>query len=198
MRKRFIWLWILIAVIFSLSVFYQPILRGVGRALIVSDKLEPVDIIIVLAGDNNGERVDEGVKLYRQGLADRLLMSGGPMAWRLAYAEWMKKQAQTLGVPSGAIFVQDQSLSTLEDAKFSLPILKNLGVKSVILVTSPTHTRRARRVFKRFLDQEEIKMLVHPVSKSSFKLEKWWTRHEDTQLVVFEYISFVFYFLKGY
>lgn len=185
------------AVIFGLYLLTPFILQGAGDRLIVTDKLEKADVIIVLAGDNNGERVIEGVKLFKHGYAPKLLMSGGPLAWKLTYAEWMKKQAVELGVRSPEILAQNKSQSTIEDARFSLPFVKRHGFKTIILVTSPTHTRRAAATFRKLYAREGIKIIVRPVEKSEFNPHKWWTRHEDLQLVVWEYVSMVLYFLKG-
>ena len=186
------------ALILLLFLFHPWILNGLADRLVVSDRLEKADLILVLAGDGNGERVDEAVKLFKTGLASKLLMSGGPMAWKLTYAEWMKKQAVASGVPAAAILIQDRSRSTLEDAKFSLPIVNASQIHSIILVTSPTHTRRAGRVFHKIFAPAGIKVIVHPVEKSEFNPNRWWTRHEDTALVVWEYVSAVLYFFKGY
>ncbi len=188
----------IIVTILGIYFAYPFALEGVGRFLIVQDKLEKADVIVVLAGDPKGERVDQAVKLYEKKYAPKMLMSGGDLAWNLKAAYWMKKQANHLGVPSYAIILEDQSFSTLENAKFSLPLLKKVGAKSIILVTSPTHTRRAKRTFKKVLAKDKIKVFSYPVQKSSFKLKKWWQRHEDVQLVVWEYVSLIYYLLKGY
>ncbi|MFA6432129.1 MAG: YdcF family protein [Candidatus Margulisiibacteriota bacterium] len=169
-----------------------------GSRLIASDKIQKADVILVLAGDNNGERVNEGVALYKKGYAPRMLMSGGPLAWHLTYAEWMKKQAILLGVPERSILIQDRSLSTIEDAKFSLPIIKEKNIKSVILVTSPAHTRRAKRVFNKVFSADKIQVMVWPVKKSDFNPKYWWKSNEDIQIVVYEYTCEIFYFMKGY
>jgi uncharacterized SAM-binding protein YcdF (DUF218 family) len=198
MKKRLLWLSALLAVVLGMFIAFPFFLEGTARFLIVQDKLEAADVIVVLAGDNNGERVDEAVKLYKKGYAKKLLMSGGPLAWKLTHAQWMKRQAARMGVPKASILLQEQSESTLEDAKFTLPIIKKYGFKSVILVTSPTHTRRAKRVFRKMYAGQGIKVLVYPVQDSKFKLQRWWSRHEDTQRVIWEYVSFVYYFFKGY
>ncbi|MBN3032691.1 MAG: YdcF family protein [Candidatus Saganbacteria bacterium] len=177
---------------------YPFLLNGLGRWLVVEDKLAPADAIIVLAGDTSGERVAGGVELYRRGYAGRLIMSGGPLAWQLSNAGWMKKQAVTLGVPAAAIIVQERSRSTLEDARFSLPLAKARGFKTVIVVTSPYHTRRAAAVFKKIFGRAGVRVLVWPVRRSDFNPDRWWTRHEDTGYVVWEYVARVMYLLKGY
>jgi len=177
---------------------YPLVLEGMANYLVVQDKLEKADVIIVLGGDNNGERVSQGIRLYKEGFAKHLLMSGGSLAWKLTCAQWMKRQAVESGVPAAVILLQDRSRSTIEDAKFSLPIIKNYGFKSVILVTSPTHSRRAAKVFRRVFPREGIKVIIYPAQKSEFNPHRWWTRHEDTAYVVWEYVSLVLYFFKGY
>ena len=176
----------------------EPVLTGLGGCIIVRDKLEPADVIVVLGGDNSGERVAEAIAIYQQGYAPKMLMSGGPLAWQLTDAALMKKQAMASGISGRAIYTQERSRSTLEDAQFSLPILRSLKARSIILVTSPTHSRRARNVFAKYFKGSGIKIIIAPVKKSKFKLEGWWRRHEDTQLVIWEYVSLVYYFLKGY
>lgn len=198
MKKPLLWIAILLTVLFGLWFFQAPLLEGAAQWLIVQDKLAKADAMIVLAGDNNGERVSQAVELYRQGYAPKLLLSGGPLAWQLSSAEWMKKQALTMGVPESAIIMEGQSRSTLENAEFTLPIVKEQRWESIILITSPTHTRRADRVFKKLFDQAHIDVITCPVQKSEFNPKDWWRRHEDTQAVISEYVSLIYYLLKGF
>jgi uncharacterized SAM-binding protein YcdF (DUF218 family) len=197
MKKRYIFL--AFTLFFLLIVLLHSfILGGLARFLVVQDKLEPADVILVLAGDGNGERVEEGVNLYKQGFAKKMLMSGGPIAWHLTSAEWMKKQAVALGVPAKNILLQGASKSTLEDLVYSLPIIMKHSFRSVILVTSPYHTRRAKRVFRKASAGSGIRVYAYPVQDSEWKLDGWWLRHEDTAHVVWEYMAMVYYFFKGY
>jgi uncharacterized SAM-binding protein YcdF (DUF218 family) len=107
----------------------------------------------------------------------------------------MKTQAIYLGVDPKNIIIQDRSLSTIEDAKFSLEILKAKKIKSLILVTSPFHMRRAAEVVRKQFGKE-IKVIAYPVQKSSFNPNQWWKRHEDTQTVIVELLSTIFYKIK--
>ena len=198
MKKRLFWSSILITVLVGICFASPFFLEGVARFLIVRDRIEPVDMIIVISGDTNGERVDQAVDLFKQGYADKLLMSGGPLSWKLTAASWMRKQAVAKGVPWRAILIEDRSESTRDNALFSLPIARKNKVRSLILVTSPTHSRRAKRVFKKVFAKEKIRVLSYPVLQSDFKVGRWWTRHEDTQAVMSEYFTLVYYILKGY
>ncbi|OGC11072.1 hypothetical protein A3K48_00880 [candidate division WOR-1 bacterium RIFOXYA12_FULL_52_29] len=199
MIKRLLNILVALAVIGGgLYLAHPLIFNAMADFLVVQDQLEKADLIIVLAGDHNGERVKQAVQLYGRGLAPKLLMSGGPVAWKLTYAANMKYEAIALGVPAKAIVLQDRSLSTIEDARFSLPIVKEQKAYSVIVVTSPQHSRRAARVFRKVFEPEKIKVMVHPVKNSSFNPDKWWTRHEESSAVLWEFGSLFFYFMKGY
>lgn len=198
MRKIFLWLVIPLIVLLGLWIFHEPLLESTAHWLIVQDKLAKTDGIVVLAGDDNGERVRQAVELYRQGFAPKLVLSGGPLAWHITSAGWMKKQALALGVPEQFILLQEKSRSTIEDAKFTLPIVNAQHWKAIILITSPAHTRRAGWVFKKVFGRAHVEVITYPVQKSEFHPTGWWRRHEDTQAVMWEYVSLVYYLIKGF
>lgn len=178
--------------------FYPFILPGAARFLIVQDQLKKSDAIVVLSGDGNGERISQAAELFRQGYARYFLISGGQLYWNITYAEVMSLHAQALGIPKPAILIEDRSVSTYENAVFSLPILKSRGVHSIILVTSPTHSRRAKRTFESVFDKSGISVSIYPAQKSRFILKNWWLRHEDTQEVILEHVKLLGYILKGW
>lgn len=198
MKKTLAVIGIILLVVLGLYLSYPFILDRAARFLIVQDKIQKADAIVILGGDNNGERVEEGVSLFKQGYANHLLMSGGPLAWRLTSAQWMKKQALESGVPEGAILLEEKSRSTIDNARFSLPVILKHKFRSLILVTSSYHTRRSAGVFKKIYSPAGIKVMVYPARKSEFNPDRWWLRHEDAACVIWEYVSLVLYFLKGY
>lgn len=198
MKNRFKGLIVLFIVVFIVYFSATFILEGIARFLIVQDELKPADVIVVLAGDDNGERVIQGIELYKNGYAPKMIMSGGPIMWNLTSADWMKKQAVAAGVPANAILLQRKSESTIEDVVFTLPLIKKNNFKSVILVTSPYHARRSKRTFLRGAAGSDIKVISYPAQNGKFKVKGWWGRHEDTQRVVWEYVSLVYYLFKGY
>jgi uncharacterized SAM-binding protein YcdF (DUF218 family) len=190
---------VLILLVIIFGYFSYPVLLDkMAQYLVVQDKLQKADLILILGGDINGERLKEGVNLFRQGYAKKLLISGGPVAFKLTYADWIRKQAIEQGIPASAILTQSRSLSTIDDAELSLPIIKKHQIGSVIMVTSPYHCRRAGAVFKKIYQTQGIKIIVHPAAHSVFNPAGWWKRHEDTAFVVWEYVAMVLYFFKGY
>lgn len=91
-------------------------------------------------------RVDEGVTLSQQGLVSTLVMSGGlDVEDGLIEAESMKILALNKGF-KGEILLESRSRSTLENLKFSRPILKSSGIKSIIITSEPYHMWRVKKL----------------------------------------------------
>ncbi len=174
----------------------QPILMAMGSYLALKDDLEKSDIIVVLAGER-GERVDQAVRLYREKWAPLILMSGGPGEAGIPLAELMKSQAVRMGVPPGAILMESRSLDTGEDALFTREILDKMPVKSMILVTSPYHARRAAGIFRKVFRGSGLRIIIYPVQDSWLKLDGWWTRKLAAKYILMEYLKLFWYGLVG-
>ena len=100
------------------------------------------DVLVVLGGGDG--RAERATELYGQGAAPAVVVTGyGDCAGNV---EILKKG----GVPSSAITAEPMALSTLENAKLSIPILRKMGARRVILVTSWYHSRRALACFEHF------------------------------------------------
>ncbi len=133
-----------------------------GRELLVPPvTLTPADAIVVLGNrpprgpdgsvaPETARRVRRGVALFDEGLAPRLVVTGGPAPGGGTEAEVMSAYARSLGVPAGAILEERASRDTVENARLSFDLLCPPGarcLRRVIVVTSPYHLRRARRLF---------------------------------------------------
>ena len=172
-------------------------LEKAGKLIYKKDELKPADVIVVLAGEQV-ERVEYGVKLFNDGWArkDRIIMAGGPVVWKYSWASLMKEHAESLGVPGETILLEDQSKSTEEDAKFTKNILMKKGYKSIILVTSPYHSKRASMIFGRILGKD-IKIINAPAEKSWFSFDDWWKRRRDRSTVLSEFSKFTWLLFFG-
>ncbi|MFH0803418.1 MAG: YdcF family protein [bacterium] len=198
MRKKgcLLFLLVLFIALLFFFIFRAPLLLAMGRYLAVQDELKKSDVIVVLAGER-GERVVQAVSLYRDGWAPLILMSGGPGEAGIPLSEIMKFQAVKLGVPAKAVLQESRSLDTGEDALFSREILEKMPVRSLILVTSPYHARRAADIFRRVFKDSGMEILIYPVQKSWFKLNDWWTRKLDAKCILMEYMKIIWYRLVG-
>lgn len=165
--------------------------------LIKQDALKPADVIVALGGEET-ERVEYAVALYKDGWAkkDRIIMTGGPVVWKYTAAGLMKEYAEYLGVGSRSVLLAEKSRSTEADAKYVKEILVGHGYKSIILVTSPYHSKRASIIFAKVLGSD-VKIINAPVEKSWFKVHEWWKRDRDRDVALSEYSKFIRLLLFG-
>jgi uncharacterized SAM-binding protein YcdF (DUF218 family) len=120
-------------------------------------RLEPADAIIVLGGgylpsslgDHSLQRLVQGVRLQRRGLAPLLVLSGEAPAGQLSEIELRAQYARDLALPSAAIVALSGANTTREEAVRARAELWPRGVRSILLVTGSLHLVRARAVFER-------------------------------------------------
>jgi len=191
--KRFLILLAILAI--GLVLFYRPLLAGMADLLVLSDPVQKAQVIVALSGESNGEREAYAAELWKAGFAPKILVAGCQIAWKTIEADCMKRHLLELGVPSSAILQEKEGRNTREQAVNIGAKLRPLHVRSLILVTSPYHSRRAVAIFRNVLGSE-IRVISAPVRNSSFQKEGWWTRSHDTRRVVGEYVSWV-KFLMG-
>lgn len=101
------------------------------------------DVLVVLGGAGP-DRTERAAQLFKAGEAPRILVSG----WGdcLANQHLLERD----GVPAGDIILECRSRTTRENAKFSIPLLRALNARRVIIVTSWYHSRRALRCFEHY------------------------------------------------
>jgi len=195
---RLIKFMLMIAVVSGLLFLaHGPILTKAGELIVKKDEMKPADAIVILAGEET-ERVEYGVKLFKDGWArkDLLVMAGGPLVWKYTWAGLMKDHAESLGVPARKILVEDKSRTTEEDAYYTKEILKNNRIASVILVTSPYHSRRASIIFEKVLGKD-IRIINAPTENSWFRVDEWWKRRRDRATVLNEFSKYLWLWLFG-
>jgi uncharacterized SAM-binding protein YcdF (DUF218 family) len=148
------------------------VLAGVGFYLSPQDALKKTDAIVVISGGDTNKRTEEGIRLWREGWGKFLIFSGAAKEG-ISNAAVMKKIATTAGVPADKIFLEEKAQNTLENANFTAPILTQQGFKSIILVTSPYHQRRAYLAFRQVLGQDFI-ILNHSAIDTNWRKRNWW------------------------
>lgn len=108
---------------------------------------EEADLIFVL-GSNDPRVAEWAATLYKRGLADKILFSGGAgrFTGELAgtEAERFAQKAEQAGVPPEAILLETKSTNTGENIQFSREILEQHGLspRKIIAVQKPYMERR--------------------------------------------------------
>lgn len=108
------------------------------------------------------DRVWHGAALYRAGKARWVVVSGGNqpgMAALQVEAEAIRAMLLTLGVPDSTIRLEGVSRNTTENARESAVLLREVGARRVLLVTSALHMPRALATFRGVLSDAGVTLL---------------------------------------
>ncbi len=142
------------------------------------------DVLVVLGGGDG--RAERAAELYKKDVAPAIIVTGfGDCAVNVATLEHA-------GVPVKAITSEPKALSTYENATFSIPLLRQMGAKRVIIVTSWYHSRRALAVFEHLAP--DLQFYSRP---SYFEfVPKNFTRAGYSEHVNIEYLKILVYWVK--
>lgn len=205
----FKWVFFIVAFFYILlSYFHAPILTQLGKYLVVQHPLAKSDLIVCLAG-GNVERGLTAADVYQRGLGSKVFVAreiipDGYEILRRRGVSYPESRDQLifllkgLGVPESAILTSDTpSESTVMEAELVEKLVKENHYRSVLLITSPTHSRRAWLTFRKAIPDKEIRITVMPTPYSKFRAEDWWKTRRYFRDVIVEYQKLIYYKAKG-
>jgi uncharacterized SAM-binding protein YcdF (DUF218 family) len=154
----FFWAWPPVAALFSGSLEWRYPMRrfpaGDGEAMVVlsgaiyrADDSQPE----LLPGYDTYLRCRYAAWLYRNWKALPIVASGGPAGGHppQILADVMAQVLEQAGVPAAGIWKERESQSTYENAVYSVRLLREKGIRRIVLVTEAFHMRRAEACFRK-------------------------------------------------
>ncbi|MBW4084536.1 YdcF family protein [Paenibacillus sp. S150] len=160
---------------------------GAGRFLLYNQVPQQADVIIVLSG--GAGRVEKGAELYgKEGYAPYLLLSNAK-----EYASTsgdMLRTALALGIPPDAILTENAALSTYQNAELTLPVMKQHGFTSAIVISSDFHMRRVKFLFDHVYKDSGIE-LTYAGSDSGYNAKRWWSDRYSRETIFNEYTKMI-------
>ncbi len=172
----------------------------------VDDQPQQVDYIVPLAGDS--DRLITAAELYSQGFAPVILLSNAKsmppsrlekLEFQLGYPNYTDKEYRfrllaLLGIdPSETESFGNGHISTVEEAE-ALRTYLNGRTPSLLLVTSPSHARRAKMICQDVLP--DCQVLVTTSENGGFGKE-WWKDQTAAQNLILEFAKTIHYLLGG-
>ncbi len=176
-RKRYLVCVLIVFCFFSNSFIVGRILNSYESGY---SKAEQYDVGIVLGGfsglnkRNNeiafnwaGDRLFQAIALYKKGQIKQILLSGGSanlINRQVKEADLAVKYLKLIGLPDSAILIENQSRNTVENARYSLALIRKKNPKAKIMViTSAWHIPRAKLIFDK---QTQSKIEYYPTNFS--------------------------------
>jgi len=171
-----------------------------GALLIVADGLRddihPVDVAIVLGNtvesdgrpsDRLRARLDKAVELYRDGLFQHVIVSGGVGVEGFNEAEVMKRYLIGQGVPEGCIIADGEGATTALTARKAAQVMKEQGWQSALVISQYFHISRTRLavesygvrpVYGAHADYFELRD-VYSIAREVIGYVAYWLRRHD-------------------
>jgi len=178
----------LLALIVALFAFSGRILWAMGSILVDAESPRKADVALVLAGDFSGRRALKGAGLVREGFAPKVVLSTGPLIYGRTESETAADYAVSRGFDRASmICIPWTNESTNDEARTITPMLRKMGAHSVLLVTNPSHTARAARIFRRVAPDLEF----HPVAvpDPNWCGGRWWMKRECEKTWFYEAVK---------
>lgn len=181
---------------------------GAARLLIVTAPLEHADAIVVLSGSAAFvERTQLAAQLYAAGRAEKIILTndnrrGGWLSSEQRnpyFYERARWELQRQGVPATSIEVIGPPVNGTRDEAAALRTYAEAnGLKSLLLVTSAYHSRRALWTFRRMLAglQVTVGMMATTPGKQTPRPLLWWLHLRGWQMVPGEYLKLAYYWFR--
>lgn len=211
-KRPSIFKWVLFLIFIAyvlISYYHAPLLTYLGRYLVVEHPVTKSDLIVCLSGKPI-ERGLAAADLYKKGLASHIfvgrekLPDGNSILVKkgVHYPEerdLLIMMLKGLGVPGSACITGDNFIEgTIGEAKIVREIAQKRGARSLIIVTSPTHTRRAWLTYRNVFEKDGMKIMLVPSPYSNFKADDWWKTGGYIKEVIIEYQKLLYYTLKHF
>ncbi len=176
-----------IRVVLVLLLVLVALASQAGRFLVV-DAPQHSDAIIVLAGETS-IRPGHAVDLLRQGMAPRMFLDveTRDLVFDQPLTEAAKRYASSLPEKDRIAVCPIAGLSTFAETDDVSRCLQPLGVHTVLIVTSASHTGRALRIFRHRLPQYQFTAAAAQ-DTVQFGIY-WWTNREWAKTTVDEWVK---------
>lgn len=170
--------------------------KGLSRMwdyLSESDPLEISNLLFVFGGPEP-QRINEAIKLYKEGYASRILFTGQRSSYmkevEVTEAEYYASVAEKQGVPKKDIILETKARNTPENAINSVKILKadNFLPSRIIIITLAYHMRRCYLTLKSSADWNP-KIIRHPMDPLKFSKNDYFRNKDGWSYVFYEFMK---------
>jgi uncharacterized SAM-binding protein YcdF (DUF218 family) len=176
----------------------HPILRFAAESWVIDAPAAHADALLLLGDDNfYADRATHAAELIRHGVASLVVASGRRLRPGAAIADLQEHDLVERGVPKDKIirFSHDAD-STLEEAGALARLCSERHLRSVIVVTSNYHARRARYIFNKVFPPA-IAVSVAGAHDGDFDPEHWWEKRKSEELFFHEIVGMLVAFREG-
>ena len=179
----------------GLSAIRRPLLRAAGRALVVNERVEAADVI-VLASNADFAGMLETADLVHSGVARRVAVFADPPD--KVDLEFIRRGIPYEDAGARSIrYLRALGVDTIEQIPRDLLGTEVIGrvlpdwcaqqrLRSVVVVSTSDHSRRLRRVLHRSMKGYQTRVTVRSARYSDFDPDRWWESHDGVRTEIDE------------
>lgn len=180
---------------FSVGMIILGVLN-VGHWLSAPGNVPTQGDIIVALGGGGIERVQRALTLYREGYANRILLTGFDRTSGMAsnhYLHWKSRMLVDGGVPPEALFFDDQSENSHDEANNTAVLMKIRQWKTALVVSDPPHLRRLDMVWGPACTPHGLEYRLIATEPQTWNTSGWWRDEVWAKFVGMELLKLSYY-----
>jgi len=207
-KRLLLYILLIFAVIILMYLISGRLFKGLGEFLVLDERPSPSDaIVVLLSGIEYYPRLIEAASIYKDGLAERVIINGNRKDDVLRGLEkegfqsccpWHENALRVLsllGVPRNKVIYisAEDAYETVTEAEAVGNEILRMGYKKIILVTSKYHTRRARYIWSKMYHG---RLSVYSVSAKTDPYDPggWWKDGRQIRWLMAEYGAWIYYY----
>jgi hypothetical protein len=190
-RSRVLPIVLLIGLVSGMLAGRDPILRALGRSLVVDEPVEHVDVILVPSWAGAAAAID-AADLVHAGISDRVAVLLSPE--RPADRELIRRGIDTVDLPellrllgvAKVELIPDRAAGTEAEVQVLLSWSDERQFRSIVVISSPDHSRRLYRMLQRSLSGRTTRLVIRSARYSSFDPDEWWKTRGGARSAIVE------------
>ena len=186
---------------------FGTLFRWIGHWVVLDETPSSADAIVVLhTGLEYYPRLVQAADIYHRGLAQTIVINGNRKSDTLRRLEergfepscpWYADSLKILrlfGVPPEKVITisAEDVYDTISEAETVTEELLQHKFQKIIITTSKFHTRRARHIWKKIV-QDKMTIQMVAAGQDPYDPDQWWQSGRQIRWVLAEYGAWLFY-----
>ena len=210
-RKKYYLLAFPLFLALFIYLFYGTLLRWIGHWIVLDERPSSADAVVVLnTGLEYYPRLMQAAEIYGRGHVKEVIINGNRKTDTLRELEakgfepgcrWYADSLKVLtlyGVPEDRVIAisAEDAYDTITEAMAVKEYLLRNRYRVIIITTSKFHTRRARHIWKKIVE-DKITIQMVAAHQDPYDPESWWKSGRQIRWVLAEYGAWIFYWWKS-
>ena len=185
---------------------YLLFINSANLLLLPETQTYKTDAVIILMGSVS-DRILQAADIFQAGLAKEIIIVKEKQTGIVnlnkrgvdipSQAQRSQSALIQLGIPDSLItIIPGQAASTRDEADtISSYLTINKYIQSITIVSSPTHLRRAKLIFRNTFDNKNLQVHIQtiPSSYTPINTKHWWRDRETAKAIVMEYMKLIYF-----